>query len=117
MALGEDIAGLYTPQDLLANELLKASSETSELLWRLPLNPDYKDWLKSEIADMPNSAPRDGGSIRAAFFLQEFVGDVPWAHIDAAGPSFLTKPKHYNTTQATGYGIRLFLQFLEAKSK
>ncbi len=117
VALGEEISALYTSEESLSKELLEASSQTGELLWRLPLYPDYKESLKSEIADLINSSGRDAGSIKAAFFLQEFVGSVPWAHIDAAGPCFLTKPKHYNTTQATGYGIRLFIEFLEAKTR
>ena len=115
VALGEEISALYTPEEGLAKELLDASKKTSELLWRLPLYPDYKESMKSEIADMVNSMGRDAGSIKAAFFLQEFVDDIPWAHIDAAGPCFLSKPKHYHTTQATGYGIRLFIEFLESK--
>ncbi len=117
IALGEDISALYTTEEGLSKELLEASSKTSEPLWRLPLYPDYKESLKSEIADLINSAGRDAGSIKAAFFLQEFIGGVPWAHIDAAGPCFSTKPKHYNTSQATGYGVRLFLEFLEAKAQ
>jgi len=115
IALGEDIAALYTPEESLSEDLLMASSKSGDPLWRLPLHPDYKESLKSEVADMINSAGRDAGSIKAAFFLREFVDDTPWAHIDAAGPCFLTKPKHYNTSQATGYGIRLFIEFLEAK--
>ena len=117
IALGEEIAALYTPEEKLSKELLEASSQSDELLWRLPLHPEYKEALKSEIADLINSGGREAGSIKAAFFLQEFVGDIPWAHIDAAGPCFVTKPKHYNTSQATGYGIRLLFAFLEAKAR
>jgi leucyl aminopeptidase len=117
VALGEEISALYTSEEELSKELLDASLKTSEPLWRLPLYPDYQESVKSEIADLINTGGRDAGSIKAAFFLQEFVGGVPWAHIDAAGPCFLTKPKHYNTTRATGYGIRLFIEFLEAKTR
>lgn len=117
IALGENISGLFTPDDNLANDLCDAAKKTDELLWRMPMNPDYKDAMKSEIADMVNSAGRDASSIKAAFFLQEFTGTVPWAHIDFAGPSYLTKPKGYNTTSATGYGVRLLLEFLEARTR
>ncbi|MDE3046598.1 MAG: leucyl aminopeptidase [Verrucomicrobiota bacterium] len=117
IGLGEEIAGLFSPNDRLAKDLLEASEKTAELLWRLPVHGDYRDSLKSDIADLLNTGPgRDAGAIKATLFLQEFVGDVPWAHIDAAGPCFLTKPKHYHTTKATGYGVRLFIQFLEQRS-
>ncbi len=113
IAIGDDMAGLFTPNDKLAQSLLDASAQTDELLWRMPMNPDYKEPLKSEVGDFVNSAGRPAGPIKAAFFLQEFTEQVPWAHIDFAGPCFLDKPKHYNTTSATGFGVRLFIEFLE----
>lgn len=116
IALGEEMSGLFTKDDRLAKDLLEASSETGELIWRMPLNEDYKETLKSEIADLINTSGRDASSMKAAFFLQEFTDDVSWAHIDLAGPAFLSKPKHYNTTQATGYGLRLLIAFLERRS-
>jgi leucyl aminopeptidase len=112
IALGNDISGLFTNDEKLAKKLMKASEETDELLWRLPMNPDYKEPLKSEVGDLLNTAGRDAGPIKAALFLQEFAGNVPYAHIDFAGPAFHVKPKHYNPTQATGYGVRLLLSFL-----
>jgi leucyl aminopeptidase len=115
VALGEEISGLYSSDERLAAQLLEASLRTSEHLWRLPLFPDYRESIKSEIADLVNTAGRDGGSIKAALFLQEFVHGVPWAHIDAAGPCYLSKPQHYHPTKATGYGIRLLIEFLEAR--
>lgn len=114
VALGTDIAGVFTPDDTLAKQLQAASAETDELLWRLPMYADYKEALKSDVADLVNSAGRDASSVKAAFFLQEFVGDIRWAHIDFAGPCFhLKNPKHYNPTSATGFGVRLFVEFLE----
>jgi len=113
IAIGEEMSGLFTKDEKLAKQLLKASDETDELLWRMPINEDYKEAMKSEIADLVNSGGRDAGAIKATLFLQEFTGDTPWAHIDIAGPAYLTKPKHYNTTHATGYGIRLLMEFLE----
>jgi leucyl aminopeptidase len=113
VAIGDDMAGLFTPNDILAKRLLDASKETDELIWRMPMNPDYKDSLKSEVGDFVNSTGRSAGPIKAAFFLEEFTDKIPWAHIDFAGPCFLDKPKHYNTTSATGFGVRLFIEFLE----
>lgn len=116
VALGEEISGLFCNDDALAEELMEASEETDELLWRLPVHPDYKELLKSDIADLINSAGRYAGSITAALFLQEFVGEVPWAHIDIAGPAYLSKPKYYNPIKGTGYGLRLLIDFLESRS-
>lgn len=116
VALGEEISGLFTPDDELAEELLEASEKTDELLCRLPIYADYKEAFKSEIADLINSVGRDGGAIKAALFLQEFVGEVPWAHIDIAGPAYLSKPKYYNPMKGTGYGVRMLIDFLEGRS-
>lgn len=117
VALGEEIAGLFTDNDELSDALLSASKETGEPLWRLPLYSDYLETLKSEIADLVNTAGREAGATKAALFLKEFVGTVPWAHIDFAGPCYLSKPKRYYPTQATGFGLRLLIAFLEKKSQ
>jgi leucyl aminopeptidase len=118
IALGDDVSGLFTPDDKLAHELLAASKKTDEPVWRMPLHLDYKEAaLKSEIADLINSSTRDASPMKAAFFLAEFTGGISWAHIDFAGPAYVSKPKHYNTTSATGYGVRLLLEFLEARVK
>jgi leucyl aminopeptidase len=116
VALGEEMAGLFTADEALAQELLEAADQTDELLWRLPVHPDYQEALKSDIADLVNSTGRDAGATKAALFLQEFVGDVPWAHMDIAGPAYLSKPKHYNPTKGTGYGLRMLIDFLEGRS-
>jgi len=115
IALGEEIAGFFTPDDNLAEALLHASQLTDELLWRLPLHDEYKKHLKSEIADMVNAGPRWAGSITAALFLKEFTQDIPWAHIDIAGPAFLSKPQFYCSSSATGYGVRLLVELLKRK--
>ena len=116
IALGEEVAGLFSNNDGLAKDLLHSSESTGESIWRLPLPPDYKEMLKSEIADLVNSAGRSASSITAALFLQEFVSGTPWAHLDVAGTAYLTKPKYYNTTKATGFGVRLLVDFLERRS-
>lgn len=112
VALGDDISGLFSNDDELAELLLEASETTDEMVWRLPIPSDYFESYKSDIADMVNSAGREGSAIKAALFLKQFVGEVPWAHLDIAGPAYIPKPKHYNPMKATGYGIRLLIEFL-----
>jgi leucyl aminopeptidase len=118
IALGEDISGLFTDNEDLCKGLLHASAKSGELLWRMPIHGDYLDSMKSEIADLVNSsASRDAGAIKGALFLKEFVGDIPWAHIDFAGNCYLSKPKHYNPTKGTGFGVRFLIEFLEGRSR
>jgi len=116
VALGEDFSGLFSNDDALAEDLLESSERTDELVCRLPVHNDYKEAFKSEIADMVNSGGREAGAIKAALFLQEFAGSVPWAHFDIAGPAFITKPKAYNPMKGTGYGLRLLVDFLMRRS-
>jgi leucyl aminopeptidase len=116
VALGEEIAGLFCNDDRLAQDLQTSSQSTGENLWRMPLYSDYLEILKSEIADMINSGGKSASSMTAALFLQEFSGSVPWAHIDMAGPCYVSKPKFYNTAKATGFGLRLLVDFLERRS-
>jgi leucyl aminopeptidase len=115
IALGEEIAGLFSNHDALANDLVAASLSSNESLWRLPLNEDYKDSFKSEVADLINSSGREASSMKGALFLQEFVGKTPWAHLDIAGTAYFSKPKYYHPTKATGYGVRLLIDFLKGK--
>jgi leucyl aminopeptidase len=107
IALGDDIAGLFTPSDNLAQDLEEAAKSAGEKLWRMPMEDKYFDGLKSGIADMKNTGPRPGGSITAALFLKQFVKDTPnWAHLDIAGPVWADKENGYNDRGATGYGVR-----------
>jgi leucyl aminopeptidase len=117
IALGEEIAGFFATDEHLAKQIEKASQATGELLWRLPLYAPYLEQLKSDIADLKNIGNGKGGSIMGALFLKEFVGKVPWAHIDIGSSSWLAKPKGYYTSHATGVGVRLFINFLESLGK
>lgn len=112
IALGDDIAGLYTPNDALAKEIEQAAADSGEKLWRMPLEEKYFEGLKSGIADMKNTGPRPGGSITAALFLKQFVKDTPWAHLDIAGPVWADKENGYNGPGATGYGVRLLVDWV-----
>ncbi len=89
--MGPEATGLFSNSDRLASQLYEAGEETFERLWRLPIYPEYRDNLKSDIADIKNIGGRAAGSIIAALFLKEFVSDIPWAHLDIASRVFLTK--------------------------
>jgi leucyl aminopeptidase len=112
VALGEDIAGLFSPDDALAGELEKASQASGEKIWRLPMEEKYFEGLKSGIADMKNTGPRSGGSITAALFLKQFVKETPWAHLDVAGPVWADKENGYNGPGATGFGVRSLVSWV-----
>jgi leucyl aminopeptidase len=116
VALGTDIAGLFSNRTDLTEKLKKAALESGELIWELPLAEDvYKeDMLKSSIADIKNiSQGHYGGAINGALFLSEFVPEtIPWAHLDIAGPSYTEKGTDLTPKGGTGFGVRMILQFL-----
>jgi leucyl aminopeptidase len=113
IALGHECAGLMTPEEDLAREFLEASEATREHVWRLPVWQDYRDNLKSEWADMKNTAGRTAGTINAAVFLKEFVPPgVPWAHLDIAGVAHFEKEHAGFDAGATGFGVALTMEFL-----
>lgn len=113
VALGNCKSPFFSNDDTLAGMLFQAGEEMGERLWLMPLDQDYRELIISKIADIKNSGSREGSLIFSAMFLKEFVGDIPWAHIDIAGTAFLDKPRHYHTTSATGYGIRLLIHYLK----
>ncbi len=116
VALGNDIAGFWTNNNMMAKDLKTASSQAGESLWQMPLQKSYKDGLKSHIADMKNTGPRAGGSITAALFLEEFFDrDIKWAHIDIAGTCWTDKNKGINPSGATGYGVKTLVQWIKNK--
>ncbi|MBD1889400.1 leucyl aminopeptidase [Coleofasciculus sp. FACHB-SPT9] len=112
IALGDDIAGLFTPDDTVAQELLQASEKAGEKLWRMPMEEKYFEGIKSPIADLKNTGPRPGGSITAALFLKQFVQETPWAHLDIAGPVWADKENGVNNSGATGYGVRTLVNWV-----
>jgi leucyl aminopeptidase len=108
VALGKDLAGLFSNDEVLAANLLAASKASGDALWRMPLPPQYEKNIDSHVADMKNIGPRHGGSITAALFIQRFTGGAPWAHLDIASTAW--KPASANPTipsGATGFGVRL----------
>jgi leucyl aminopeptidase len=114
VALGKTYAGLISNDDELAAALSAAGEETGELLWRLPLHPEYKEMMKGTVADLSNLASgRDAGTITAASFLEEFVADTPWAHLDIAGTAWGVG-REYTGEDASGYGVRLLVALARA---
>lgn len=114
-ALGHKVSGFMSNSDKLSKALVKASEASDEKLWELPLIEEYREAVKSNIADLKNSSSSIYPSaIVAGLFLKEFVSDkVPWAHIDIAGTSYLPDPAYYQKTKGTGVGVRLLIAFLE----
>jgi len=108
IALGDEYAGMFSNNDQLSERLAAAGETVNEKLWRFPLHKNYDKKLKSEIADMRNIGnARGAGSITAAQFLQRFVNDVPWAHLDIAGVTWSGASKPTAPKGGTGYGVRL----------
>ena len=108
VSLGAVRSGLFSPADALAQALMAAGDASHDLCWRLPLDDEYAEGLKSNFADVANVGGRDGGAITAAKFLQRFVGDMPWAHLDIAGSAW----KSGVSKGATGRPVGLLLNFL-----
>src|SRR5690606_37445778 len=115
VALGRHVGGLYASDDELAKRLVEAGEASGDRLWRLPLIDDYAEALESSVADLANveAGSRFGaGSITAALFLREFAGDRPWAHLDIAGVGRSTVDEGTLTKGATGFGVRVLLEWL-----
>ncbi len=114
MALGPKIAGVFSWNDKLSGQLVASGRKTFERCWAMPMPDDYRDMIKSDIADIRNvGKSRWGGAIAAALFLSEFVKEVNWAHIDIAGPAFSDKANAYCPVGGTGFGVRLLIDWLQ----
>ena len=107
VALGHEHAGLFSNNEKLAERLTEVGKAVGEPLWRLPLSDAYDKLINTDSADMKNIGGRDAGSITAAQFLQRFVNDVPWAHLDIAGTTWSKKNKETVPKGGTGFGVRL----------
>jgi leucyl aminopeptidase len=119
VALGTEYAGLFSNNDELAERLTKAGQATGERVWRMPLGPEYDKQIDSQFADVKNTGGRNGGSITAAQFLQRFVDDTPWAHLDIAGTAMGAPKTEINQSWGSGFGVRLLerlvAEYYEAK--
>lgn len=112
VALGPHMAALYSEDDELQHGLLEAAAKSAEEIWPMPLSKKLKASIKSPIADLKNIGGPHGGSITAALFLQEFVGETPWAHLDIAGPAFSESDSAYGIKGGSGYGVRTLVEYI-----
>ncbi len=117
IGLGHHRTGMMSNNDALAEALYQIGEETGEKVWRLPLDPEYSEQIDSEVADIKNIGGRGGGTITAAAYLQKFVGDTPWAHLDIAGTAWEYTKKSYVPKGPSGIGVRLLLSFIKNSSK
>jgi leucyl aminopeptidase len=117
VALGNNVAGIVSNNEKLTKKINESSKRTTEEVWELPLTQDFMDMIKSDVADMKNvGIGRAAGTITAAAFLRNAIEDTPWTHIDIAGVAWTqaaTKEKSYNPKGATGFGVRLILDYLQ----
>lgn len=111
VALGPKIAGIYARDPELARRVQHAADSAGERAWTMPMPTDYRKWNESAVADVKNAfGIKYGGGIGAALFLEEFMTDAPWVHIDIAGPAFVDDTEHYILKGGTGYGVRTLIE-------
>jgi len=112
VALGSVYAAILGNDQNFVNEVRKAAAEVGERLWQLPMDEDYRDLIKSDIADIKNSGGRYAGTITAAYFLREFAESTPWVHLDIAGTAWENEKKPHMAKGPTGVGIRTLVNFI-----
>ena len=111
---GSQYAGLMGTDETLIESLKQAAKQTGERVWHLPLPDEYRSQLDSNIADVKNIGSNWGGALTAGLFLKEFVSEeVPWAHLDIAGPAFADAPWGEHPKGGTGFGVRLLVDLIE----
>lgn len=113
VALGNTTTGVLTNNQELYSKLEQASEQAGERVWQLPNFPEYREQNKTAHADLKNTGGREAGSITAGLFIEEFVQEKPWLHLDIAGTAFASKDSDYLTEGATGVGVRLLYHFVE----
>lgn len=113
VALGNSTSGVITNNQDWYHSVAKAASQTGEKIWEMPNFTEYKELIKSDLADLKNSGGRMAGMITAGLFLGEFAEETPWVHVDIAGTSDLDKAQGYNHKGATGAGVRLLVQLAQ----
>jgi leucyl aminopeptidase len=115
IALGTDLWGAMGNDRELIRDVLAAGDAAGEPGWELPMHEPYRKLIDSDIADIKNIGKRYGGAITAAMFLREFVGDVPWVHLDIAGPAFSERQGDYWPKGATGSPVRALVRYVLSK--
>ncbi len=114
VALGKTTSGVFGTPESWVSTILRASEKAGDRSWPMPVFDDYKEQLKSEIADFTNTGGRAGGAITAALFIKEFTGDLPWVHIDIAGTAWAEETKPYQPKGATGVAVRTLVELAMA---
>ncbi len=117
VALGSVCSGAFTNNQELADKIITAGNETGELMWQLPMYDEYKEQLKSDVADIKNIGGRWGGAITGAKFLEEFIDKIPWVHLDIAGTYETDKEKGYLVKGATGVPVRTLVNLILTMAK
>ena len=112
VALGHTASGVMGTDDALVEEVRRAGERSGDRVWPMPLWDDYRDLIKSDIADMKNSGGRPAGSISAGWFLREYTADYKWAHIDIAGTAYTDREDATGVRGPTGVCMRLFTEFV-----
>ncbi|OGI19929.1 MAG: hypothetical protein A3B68_00040 [Candidatus Melainabacteria bacterium RIFCSPHIGHO2_02_FULL_34_12] len=113
VALGDTANGVMTNNQKLADKIIKAGNETGERMWQLPLYDEDREKIKSDIADMINTGSKGkSGAQNGAVFIEKYVDDIPWVHIDIAGPSWIDKENEYGPKGPTGVGVRTLINYL-----
>jgi leucyl aminopeptidase len=115
IALGHTASGVFGNDDGLVQEVLTAGKRSGELGWHLPLFDDYKDLIKSDVADIKNTGGRPAGAITAAMFLREFAEEFPWVHIDIAGTAYSESDLGYIPKGPTGVPVGMFVEFVRGR--
>jgi len=116
VALGYVNAGIFASDDQMYERFANANQQAGEKMWRLPLDDEYKEIIKSNIADMVNSGGRWGGAISAAMFLKEFAADTPWIHLDIAGTAWMEENKPWIAKGPSGIALRSLVEFVKGWS-
>ncbi len=117
VALGKICSGAFTNNQKLTDKIIAAGTEAGELIWQLPMYDDYREFIKSDVADIKNIGNRYGGAITAAKFLAEFVEDTPWVHLDIAGTSQSDKERGYLVKGASGVPVRTLINYVISITK
>jgi leucyl aminopeptidase len=110
VALGNDVVGAFSNDQQWCDTVIAASRDRGELLWQMPMYDLYDELIKSDVADIKNVGGKWGGAITAAKFLEQFVGDTKWVHLDIAGPAFSDKNQPHQEGGATGVMVRTLVE-------